>query len=398
VRPDLIAVVEAAYRIDLADDVWIEQVARAASPLLDEGLGVAGYLVRLADGGGVLDTPVLVGRGDPWAGRWRSLWWDRHMARIPKSFIVQLSSFGSPAYASESCGALARKVPVARLATRLPPLPLPTGVREGLVVTGFDASGVGAALFAFRQSQASAPVAGSARVVLSRLSGHLAAAMRLRALPGQQREQARDAGPGGAELRAAIRRIDRARLRRNRASEEALDLWPALQPGGYSVLADGAGRWTALANPPTAPPLEHLTPRQRQAVALLGLGRSNKAIAYEMGIAPSTVSTLLSAAARRLSARNTAELIARTYLAVQTSIMQPPGPGPRLTEAEAAVLALLRARLSDSAIASVRRATRGTITKQIDSLYRKLQVGSRRELLARASSIAPWKGPAPADS
>lgn len=61
-----------------------------------------------------------------------------------------------------------------------------------------------------------------------------------------------------------------------------------------------------------------------------------------------------------------------------------PGEGRRaLTSAERDVLHLLEEGLSDREIQARRRTTRGTLTKQIDRIFRKLGVSSRRELLAR---------------
>lgn len=54
-----------------------------------------------------------------------------------------------------------------------------------------------------------------------------------------------------------------------------------------------------------------------------------------------------------------------------------------LTPSEREVLQLLDEGLSDREIVARRGTTRGTLTKQIDSIFRKLGVHSRRELLAR---------------
>ena len=58
---------------------------------------------------------------------------------------------------------------------------------------------------------------------------------------------------------------------------------------------------------------ETLTPRERQALGLVARGLSNKCVAYEMGIAASTVSVLLLRAARKLGTSSRAELI-ETFL------------------------------------------------------------------------------------
>ncbi len=54
-----------------------------------------------------------------------------------------------------------------------------------------------------------------------------------------------------------------------------------------------------------------------------------------------------------------------------------------LTAAEREIALLLEEGLVDRAIAERRRVTRSTITKQVHSIFRKLGVRSRRELLAR---------------
>jgi DNA-binding CsgD family transcriptional regulator len=52
-----------------------------------------------------------------------------------------------------------------------------------------------------------------------------------------------------------------------------------------------------------------LTPREAQAVELASRGHSNKVIAFEMNVSPSTVGVLLFRASRKLRARTRAELI-----------------------------------------------------------------------------------------
>lgn len=54
-----------------------------------------------------------------------------------------------------------------------------------------------------------------------------------------------------------------------------------------------------------------------------------------------------------------------------------------LTSAELEIVELLREGLTDRDIATRRGRTRSTITKQIDSVFRKLGVQSRRELATR---------------
>jgi DNA-binding NarL/FixJ family response regulator len=67
------------------------------------------------------------------------------------------------------------------------------------------------------------------------------------------------------------------------------------------------------------------------------------------------------------------------YLVLSHSITS----ADQLTPAEHEVLALLDRGWSDGEIVAERTTSRGTVTKQIDAIFRKLGVGSRRELLAR---------------
>jgi DNA-binding CsgD family transcriptional regulator len=54
-----------------------------------------------------------------------------------------------------------------------------------------------------------------------------------------------------------------------------------------------------------------------------------------------------------------------------------------LTKAEGHVVDLLCVGLSTAEIARVRRVSYATVAKQLDTIYRKLRVGSRAELLLR---------------
>lgn len=69
---------------------------------------------------------------------------------------------------------------------------------------------------------------------------------------------------------------------------------------------------------------------------------------------------------------------------------------PSLTEAEDDVVQLAAAGLTNAAIAQRRGTTVRTVSKQLDSAYRKLGVSSRRELsvrLAERSSVRPSERP-----
>ncbi len=90
------------------------------------------------------------------------------------------------------------------------------------------------------------------------------------------------------------------RLLRPRAAEPAMDA--VLAPDGTleDATEEAADRAT----------------RDRQVLGFVALGHANKFVAYELGIAPPTVSVLLMRAARKLRAGSRAELIAK-FLALR---------------------------------------------------------------------------------
>ena len=169
----------------------------------------------------------------------------------------------------------------------------------------------------------------------SRVTGHIAAGLRLRRKlaaiehatgmsdavatvehaspeavlqPGGRVEHA--VGPATSRsaregLSTAVRAMERARgpLRR-RSPDEAVETWRGLVAGRWSLIdhfdSDGRRYLVAHRNDPTTPDPRALTERERQVVGYADLGRSNKMIAYELGLSPSTVAVLLSRAREKL--------------------------------------------------------------------------------------------------
>ncbi len=116
-------------------------------------------------------------------------------------------------------------------------------------------------------------------------------------------------------LKLAARSVDRARGRlRTRDGNAALDGWHALVAGRWSLVdsfeRDGRRYLVAWQNAPKVPGLRGLTLRERQVLGHAALGHSNKLIAYELGLAPSTVSGLLRHGLRKLGLSTRAELMA----------------------------------------------------------------------------------------
>ena len=110
--------------------------------------------------------------------------------------------------------------------------------------------------------------------------------------------------------------------------------------------------------------------RERVVAEHAALGKSNKLIAYELGIAESTVATHLSAVRRKVGARSRVELIGN---GVSLGLHD-------LTPAEHAVAIDVLAGLSNAEVARKRGRSRRTIANQLAAIYRKLGIHSRVEL------------------
>jgi DNA-binding CsgD family transcriptional regulator len=166
----------------------------------------------------------------------------------------------------------------------------------------------------------------------SRVSAHLATGWRLRNRLGDMAAPAEpDAvlDPDGRVLHAegiaqqrgareALRRaalaLDRARGRLRRDdSFEAVRIWEGLVSGNWSLVdqfeGDGRRYVVARRNEPVPRVHDALTLRERQIVAYAALGHSNKLIAYELGIAVSTVAACLASAKRKFQVQTRVELI-----------------------------------------------------------------------------------------
>jgi DNA-binding CsgD family transcriptional regulator len=176
----------------------------------------------------------------------------------------------------------------------------------------------------------------STRARWQRVAAHVSMGFRLRRkIEGMLSQSAADAGeailsPAGRlehatgaaretsvrqAFRAAVLRLERARgsLRR-RDPDEAIELWRGLVCGRWSLVdrfeRDGRRYLVAHRNDPEVADPRTLTPRERQIVGYAALGQSNKLIAYELGLSPSTVGVVLAGAAKKLRVTSRADLVA----------------------------------------------------------------------------------------
>jgi DNA-binding CsgD family transcriptional regulator len=203
------------------------------------------------------------------------------------------------------------------------------GVTDYVAFLTVEPGGKGICINAGQVSERSFDV--RTRQVWSRVSAHVAAARRLREAlvaadaapveammtPTGKLEHAEGEGKSTtarAVLREAVRRQERARGRLRRDDpEQATEAWTALVSGRWSLVDHyerGGRRYIAARrNEHTLADPRALTPRERVVVQLAALGKSNKLIAYEIGLSPSTVATHISAAMRKLRVKSRVELI-----------------------------------------------------------------------------------------
>lgn len=178
---------------------------------------------------------------------------------------------------------------------------------------------------------------------LGRVAAHVASAWRLRELSYDSAKPAEAVlepsgklahAEGAARERSAQESLARAvalverargRLRKN-DPDEALELWQGLVNGQWSLVdtveSDGRRLVLARRNDPRVRDPKALTERERQVLAYAAVGHSNKYVAYQLGLSPTTVATHLESARRKLGAASRRELI-QTYAPGMSSVRPP---------------------------------------------------------------------------
>lgn len=191
-----------------------------------------------------------------------------------------------------------------------------------------------------------------------------------------------------------VRGIERGRTKRGRADPDAaLDLWRGLYAGRWSLVehVDTDGRRLVLArrNDPDRRARFALTRRQRQVLFYASVGWSYKQIAYALGLASEgSVSIHLSKSLRKIGLSTRADLIRVTsQWAAAVAGASAPSPSEReLTPAEREVAEHVFAGCSNREIAEQRGVSERTIANQLASIYRKLELLDRHELVRWMSS------------
>ncbi|MCU0674475.1 MAG: LuxR C-terminal-related transcriptional regulator [Myxococcota bacterium] len=338
-------VLRAAYRLDVDEAAWVGGLAQTLAPTLDRGLGVQTFLCDLRSEQPELRHTRLDGGTTAWSAVWRENWLEPHIASLSRDQLAQVLAFAPVSRAADLWEAVSRAEPtycelLRRLAREGWSSALGPAVGEdartddklfypdSLNVVALDPSGVGVAIVANRPERARP---GGSEGELERFAGaaaHLTAALRLRLRHDHSRSALERAevvfdrkgrvvhaeGEGLASRDALSAAVStRSSASPDLSSNEVLARWRTLHEGRWTLVdveeADGKAWTLACPNAPRAARLEQLTQREREVVALLALGRSNKAIAYELGISSSTVATLVARARWKLGAKSAADLV-----------------------------------------------------------------------------------------
>jgi DNA-binding CsgD family transcriptional regulator len=168
------------------------------------------------------------------------------------------------------------------------------------------------------------------RKLWQQISAHIAAGRRLREAivysrpldevilkPSGKVEHAEGEGASSSArsaLQDAVTRIEKARGKQRRSDPDgATEAWTAMVSGRWSLVDrfERGGRRYVVArrNEHALRDPRALTSRERVIVHLAALGKSNKLIGYELGLAESTIGSHLSTAMRKLGVNSRVDLL-----------------------------------------------------------------------------------------
>jgi DNA-binding CsgD family transcriptional regulator len=319
---DVLRVVEAAYDLEPTDEQWLKNVAEAVRPHLDDDFGIAAFeFVRVGD-----EPPTMLQSQHLWMPESLAAVYPRMFANMPPELRVRPFRLGPCVSGSEMMNMKEEFADLPQMKNGLQKF----GMFDSLWITATDPMGRGCGFHAGRKAIAWATA--TEKKKWGRVAAHLSTAIRLRYRLREATEseplaavfdpngklhdatgEAREAAARDT-LRDAVLRIEKARgSQRLEAPERALDAWQALVDGKWSLVdqveLDGRRYIVARKNEPRAPGPTALSDRERQVLGYARLGHHNKLIAYELGLADSTVRVLMSRAMAKLGVHSRDELL-----------------------------------------------------------------------------------------
>lgn len=322
---DLLDVVDTAYKVDIPDAQWLRELAHAARPHLDQGFGVAVFEYFKPEG----SQPKIVQRFHLGIPDELEAIYGTVFARMDPAIRLRPFRLGPCISGSELMGMREQF----REESHMKKFVHRFGMYDSIWITAAEPSGRGIGFHAGRSQVKWASATQKRR--WGKVAAHLSTAVRLRhALRARDPRRAGEVGeavldpkgriydasgsartPAARELlRRAVLALEESRGSLRKADPDAsLEVRKALVSGRWSLLErvelDGRRYIVARENPPGAPGPAALSRRERQVLAYAKLGHHNKLIAYELGIADSTVRVLLSRAAAKLGVRTRRELL-----------------------------------------------------------------------------------------
>ena len=322
---DPISIVEAAYSVEGDENAWLATIRTGVGALFPQGVVRASIsFVYSAPSATALRIERVSAEGIDGAAASHAL--TRDASKDPR--YVQDSLLSRPCDFVSAVPGVEQQHGWQAVRSAL-------GIVDGLAVNGLDSAGLGVLNLLLLGKRPT--LSAATRSTLSRVAAHVVSGLRLRRRLARAEDRLADAdailsangdvahavGPARIKasrdsLRRAARALNRARghLRRD-DSNRAVHDWKVLVAERWSLLdhfdSDGKRYVLACRNSPSALSGALLTPRERQVVLLAARGHSNKLIAYELGIATSTVGVLLGRAAARVGVRSRGALIAACF-------------------------------------------------------------------------------------
>ncbi|MGM0556733.1 MAG: helix-turn-helix transcriptional regulator [Myxococcota bacterium] len=414
----------AAYALDLDDAEWLEQLAGLIGPLLDRGRGLVAFRWRHTLEKGVQPDEMTVNGGKPGD------------AQMLRELLANLDrrraylAYGAP-YGYRSLSEIAQDHPTLTDLTDdrdMQRLAHDRQVLDFEMLRVDEANGRGWMFSVLRPDMGG--LAEPRRELWQRVGAHIAAGARLRLrlddvdLDGAaavfdgatSRLAVNDRGLEPTDRRSRLLQLIEARRDAERLADtdpqKAIDRWEGLVDGRWSLLdivdTDGRSYTVLRENPLDVRSTMALSERERQVAYLVGRGHHVKLVAYEMGLTPSTVRSQLRSALRKLNLDDrtglhrlvatvanpepTTELDDLGVLALAESPLRIPDA---LSDAEGEVATLVYEGLSNRDIADRRGTAPRTVANQLASIYRKLGVDSREDLVRRLTSSGRQGSPGP---
>lgn len=318
-----ISILEAAYRLDVGEQDWLQGVADAAKASFGSDSPSVFATIFTLDGEQMIPSRMLMSPPHPCLleaiGEVQS-------KAPPEALLAMYRSAGCDSLSAfNKRMGLAPSVIESLFAEKLHGM----GVRDSAWVQGLDSTNRMVSFVAALANETS--LHPRTKHTWERISVHMAAGLRLRGALADDHvsidgaEAIFDASHtclhavGEAQelsaqerLRDAARAVDKARLRGADPSE-ALDLWQGLFAGRWTVAdtfdSDGRRLFVAIKNDPDVAEDRSLTRREQQVTALAAIGRPDTIIAYTLGLTASSVQTHLTRAMQKMGVSSREHLV-----------------------------------------------------------------------------------------